>query len=98
MAQENIIELKNLDDHALDYWSFFLEDQKINIIKADDFRFVFYADRDLASEQVKMISDGKRQLTDEMWAEIKKNINLDRIDQLITDMMSDSIHEALMFK
>lgn len=97
MAQ-NSIELKDLDDHALDYWKFFLEDQKTNIIKADDFRFVFHSDRDLASEQVKMISKGQHQLTDEMWAEIKHNINLDRIDQIITDMMNDAIHEALMFR
>jgi hypothetical protein len=95
---QNIVELKVADDHALDYWKFFFEGKNINIIKADDFRFVFHADRDLASEQVKMISKGQHELTDEMWASIKHNVNLDRIDQLITDMMNDAIHEALMFR
>jgi len=97
MAQGNIIELKLHDDHALDYWKFCLEDQKTNIIKADDFRFVFHADRDLASERVKMITNGNRTLTNEMWAEIKQNINQDQIDQIITDMMNDAIHRSLLY-
>jgi hypothetical protein len=94
---QNIIELPVSDDHALDYWKFFFEDKNINIIKADDFRFVFHADRDLASEQVKLISNGKRELTDEMWFEIKHNINLNKIDQIITEIMEDAIQKALMY-
>ena len=93
----NSIELKDLDDHALDYWKFFFEDKNINIIKADDFRFVFHADRDLASEQVKMITHGNRSLTNEMWAEIKQSINQDEIDQIITDMMNQAINRALLY-
>jgi hypothetical protein len=98
MAQENIIELKNLDDHALDYWRFFLEDQKTNIIKADDFRFVFYADRELGDAQARSFTNGERGLTDAEWEKAKLSINQDRIDQIITDMFSDAIYEAVMIK
>ena len=95
---QNSIELKDLDDHALDYWKFFLEDQKTNIIKADDFRFVFHCDRELADSHAKIMTKGERGLSDAEWEKVKLSINQDRVDQIITDMLADAIYEAIMIQ